>query len=182
MDLTKYDIDCSKSKKPVYGRRYKPNGEEYLKKIEEIDIEEEMKEQSLEIRRIKEIYNTQERLKAEELLNDLTDEEYIEELKNMQSSNIDTYEFLNKMEDIKQLYNKMPENVRIKYKNMSKFTKEFLPNFIKEQEERLVNKNNQSQEEIQKETNKQLQQEEMNTKLQQQIEELQKKLGEKQNV
>ena len=160
--------NAEKSTRPVYAKRYKKNGEEYLKKIDEIDIEEDLKEKSLEINRIKEIFDVQERLKAEELLDDLTDEEYLEEIKDLQNiQELDTYEFLNKTEEIKELYNKMPEEVKMKYKDMAKFTKEYLPEFINKQTERLN--------EIKKETNKPTI-EQTTENLEKQIKELQEKL------
>lgn len=137
IDLSKFDIDANEKYRPVYAKRYKKNGEEYLTKTDEIDIREDMAEKQLEIERIKEIYNNQERLKAEELIDNITDEEYIASLEELELKNqeLDTYEFLNKMEDIKEVYNLMPEEIRIKYKNLADFQKEFLPKFIEERKE-----------------------------------------------
>lgn len=134
MNLKKYDIDCSQQKfKPVYEKRYKKNGEEYLKKVDSIDIEEDLKEKRLEVSRIKEIFDVKDRLKINELYEEYSEEVKIKELELMQNyKDIDTYEFLNKTMEIENLYNKMPENVRKEYKDISKFTKEYLPKFTKE--------------------------------------------------
>ena len=123
--LNKYDIDCSKlTTRPVYEKRYKNNGEEYLKKVDEINIEEDLKEKKLEISRIKEIFNNQERLKESELYEEYTDETKVKELELMKNyTNLDTYEFLNQSMEVQALYNKMPEEVRKNYKDMAKFTK-----------------------------------------------------------
>lgn len=161
--LNKYDIDCSKqTTRPVYEKRYKSNGEEYLKKVDDIDIEEDLKEKKLEISRIKEIFNNQERLKESELYEEYTDETKIKELELMQNyKNVDTYDFLNQSMEIQALYNKMPENIRKNYKDMAKFTKEYLPKFTenvktKLEELKAVNKTEekkQTKEEIQNQIN-----------------------------
>ena len=174
INLKKYDIDCSKQKtRPVYEKRYKTNGEEYLKKVDSIDIEEDLKEKSLEISRIKEIFDIKDRLKINELYEEYTDEQKIRELELMQDyKDINTYEFLNKTMEIESLYNRMPENVRKEYKDISKFTKEYLPKFTKETKTKL--------EELQK-----IQQEQQKTQnitktqeeIQHQIEELQNQLN-----
>ena len=180
MNLNKYDIDCSNQKtKPVYEKRYKSNGEEYLKKIDEINIEEDLKEKSLEVNRIKEIFNNQERLKENELIDEYTDETKIKELEMMQNySEIDTYQFLNKSIEIQSLYNRMPEQIRKQYKDMSKFTKEYLPKFTKETKTNLEKLNEKRQEQIKQETISKT-----NEELQRQINELQKQLkGENENV
>ena len=138
MDLTKYDTVITQTKKPVYEKRYKNNGEQYLKKVDEIDIEEDLAEKKLEITRMKEILNTQERLKSQELIDNLTDEEYLKELQDLESVNeIDTYEFLNKINEIKHFYNLMPQDIRIKYKDLARFSKEFIPKLIEIQTEKL---------------------------------------------
>lgn len=176
----KYDIDCSKQTTiPVYEKRYKNNGEEYLKKVDEIDIEEDLKEKSLEINRLKEIFNNQERLKESQLIDEYTEETKIKELELMQNySEIDTYEFLNKSIEIQNLYNKMPEEIRKQYKDMSKFTKEYLPKFTKETKANFEKVTQQM-----KEQNKQEAITKTNEELQNQINELQKQLkGEQQNV
>ena len=177
---SKYNIDCSKqTTRPVYEKRYKNNGEEYLKKVDEINIEEDLKEKSLEVNRIKEIFNNQERLKESQLIEEYTEETKIKELELMQNyAEIDTYEFLNKSMEIQNLYNRMPEEVRKQYKDMSKFTKEYLPKFTKEAKANL--------EEIKKLEQKTIKQETINKtneELQKQIDELQKQLkGENKNV
>lgn len=179
MILNKYDIDCSKQKiRPIYEKRYKKNGEEYLKKVDEIDIEEDMKEKSLEINRIKEIFNNQERLKEIELIDEFTEETKLRELELMQNySEINTYEFLNKTMEIEHLYNRMPEEIRKQYKDMSKFTKEYLPKFTKEVKTNLENiKEQQEKATKQQAINK------TNEELQNQINELQKQLKGEQNV
>ena len=138
MDLKKYNIKTTKTTKPVYEKRYKNNGEEYLKQVDEIDIEEDLQEKQLEITRIKEIFNIQERLKYDELVDEMTNEEYLIHLKELENINeVDTYDFLNKMNEIKHFYNKMPSEIRMKYKNLSKFAKEYVPNFVKETEEKI---------------------------------------------
>lgn len=176
----KYDIDCSKqTTRPIYEKRYKNNGEEYLKKVDEINIEEDLKEKSLEVNRIKEIFNNQERLKESQLIDEFTEETKIKELELMQNyTEIDTYEFLNKSMEIQNLYNRMPEDIRKQYKDMSKFTKEYLPKFTKEAKANLEELNKQKEKTIKQETiNK------TNDELQKQIDELQKQLkGEKTNV
>ena len=97
MELNKYDIKFTQTKKPIYEKRYKNNGEEYLKKVDEIDIEEDLKEKELEINRLKEIFDNQERAKESELIDEWTDETKQKELALMQEyTNMDTYEFLNK--------------------------------------------------------------------------------------
>ena len=139
INLKKYNIDCSKQKlRPVYEKRYKNNGEEYLKKIDSIDIEEDLEEKRLEVSRIKEIFDVKDRLKIEELYEEYTDELKIRELELMQDyKEINTYEFLNKTMEIESLYNKMPENIRKEYKDISKFTKEYIPKFTKETKSKL---------------------------------------------
>lgn len=138
MNLEKYNITFQQTKKPVYEKRYKKNGEQYLKKVDEIDIIEDLEEKKLEITRIKEIFNTQERLRANELIDNLTDEEYLKHLQELESVNeIDTYDFLNKVNELKHFYNIMPQDVRIKYKDLAKFSREFVPEFIKNQTEKL---------------------------------------------
>lgn len=134
MKLNKYDIDCSKQKtRPVYEKRYKQNGEEYLKKVDEINIEEDLKEKSLEVNRIKEIFNNQERIKESQLIEEYTEETKLKELELMQSyKELDTYEFLNQTIEVQNLYNRMPEEIRKQYKDLTKFTKEYLPKFSKE--------------------------------------------------
>ena len=175
--LDKYNIDCSKqTTRPVYEKRYKSNGEEYLKKVDDINIEEDLKEKKLEISRIKEIFNNQERLKESELFEEYTDETKVKELELMQNyTNLDTYEFLNKSMELQALYNKMPENIRKTYKDMAKFTKEYLPKFTKDVKTKL--------EELKKVD---VNQEKIQTKeeIQNQINELTQKLrqGEEENV
>lgn len=179
MNLNKYNIDCSKQKhRPVYEKRYKKNGEEYLKKVDEIDIEEDMKEKSLEINRIKEIFNNQERLKETELIEEYTEETKIKELELMQNySEINTYEFLNKTMEIENLYNRMPEEIRKQYKDMSRFTKEYLPKFTKEVKTNYEKTIEQQLKALKQETiNK------TNEELQNQINELQKQLKGETNV
>lgn len=176
----KYDIDCSKqTTRPVYEKRFKINGEEYLKKVDDINIEEDLKEKSLEVNRIKEIFNNQERLKESQLIDEFTEETKIKELELMQNySEIDTYEFLNKSIEIQNLYNRMPEDIRKQYKDMSKFTKEYLPKFTKEAKTNLEELNKQKQKTIKQETITKT-----NEDLQKQINELQKQLkGENKNV
>ena len=81
-------------------------------------------------------------------------------------TNLDTYEFLNQSMEIQALYNRMPENVRKNYKDLSKFTKEFLPKFTKNvktklEELKTVNKTEekiQTKEEIQNQINQLTQQ------------------------
>lgn len=169
----KYDIDCSKqTTRPVYEKRYKSNGEEYLKKVDEIDIEEDLKEKSLEVSRLKEIFDNQERIKESQLIDEYTEETKIKELELMQNySEIDTYEFLNKSIEIQNLYNKMPEEIRKQYKDMSKFTKEYLPKFTKETKANFEKVTQQM-----KEQNKQEAITKTNEELQNQINELQKQL------
>lgn len=134
MKLNKYDIDCSKqTTRPVYEKRYKQNGEEYLKKVDEINIEEDLKEKSLEVNRIKEIFNNQERIKESQLIDEYTEETKLKELELMQNyKELDTYQFLNQTIEIQNLYNRMPEEIRKQYKDLTKFTKEYLPKFSKE--------------------------------------------------
>ena len=174
INLKKYDIDCSNQKlRPIYEKRYKKNGEEYLKKVDSIDIEEDLKEKSLEVSRIKEIFDVKDRLKIDELYEEYTEESKIRELELMQDyKDINTYEFLNKTMEIESLYNRMPENIRKEYKDITKFTKEYLPKFTKETKTKL--------EELQK-----IQQEQQKTQnitktqeeIQHQIEELQNQLN-----
>lgn len=174
-DLKKYDIDCSKNKvKAVYEKRFKNNGEEYLKKVDEIDIEEDLKEKKLEINRIKEIYNNQERLKENELFEEYSEETKQKELELMQNySNIDTYEFLNKTEQLKNLYNKMPEEIRKKYKDLSRFNKEYLPIFAEKTKKRYEEIKKENEIKAKKETTNQTKEE-----IQNQINDLTKKLEE----
>lgn len=162
MNLNKYNIDCSKqTTRPIYEKRYKNNGEEYLKVVDEIDIEEDMKEKALEVNRIKEIFNGQERLKESQLIDEYTEETKLKELELMQNyKELDTYEFLNKSIEIENLYNKMPEDIRKQYKDLSKFTKEYLPKFtknvsdkIKKQQTEKIPKVEQTKEEIQNQIN-----------------------------
>lgn len=180
MPKNKYDIDCStQTTRPVYEKRYKNNGEEYLKKVDEIDIEEDLKEKSLEINRIKEIFDNQERLKESQLIDEYTEETKIKELELMQNyTEIDTYEFLNKSMEIQSLYNRMPEEIRKQYKDISRFTKEYLPKFTKETKANFEKVTQQM-----KEQNKQETITKTNEELQKQIDELQKQLkGENTNV
>ena len=74
-DLNEFNEICDTKTKPIYKKRYKENGEEYLEKVDEIDIEEDLKEKKLEIERIKELLAIQQRLKQEELLTESEDEE-----------------------------------------------------------------------------------------------------------
>jgi gas vesicle protein len=161
---------------PIYEKRYKKNGEEYLKKVDEINIEEDLEEKGLEVSRIKEIYNNQERLKENQLVEEYTEETKLKELELMQNyKEIDTYEFLNKSMEIQHLYNRMPEEIRKKYKDISKFTKEYLPKFTKE-----VGKNIEELNKKRIEANKEETINKTNEELQKQINELQKQLkGEK---
>ena len=174
INLKKYDIDCSKQKfKHVYEKRYKNNGEEYLKKVESINIEEDLKEKSLEVSRIKEIFDVKDRLKIDELYEEYTEETKIKELELMQNySDMNTYEFLNKTMEIENLYNRMPENIRKQYKDITKFTKEYLPKFTKEAKTKLEELEKKQLEE-QKTQNIAKTQEE----IQKQIEELQNQLN-----
>lgn len=173
MQLNKYSIDCSTQKtRPVYQRRYKRNGEEYLKKVDEIDIEEDLKDKKLEISRIKEIFDTKDRLKENQLVEEYTEETKIKELELMQNyENIDTYTFLNRTLELEHLYNKMPEEVRKNYKDLSRFAKEYLPEF--------TNKTKANLEQL-KTSEKQAKKEEIKTQtkeeIQAQINELNKKL------
>ena len=179
MNLNKYDIDCSKQKmRPVYEKRYKKNGEEYLKKVDEIDIEEDLKEKSLEINRTKEIFNNQERLKESELIEEYTEDTKIKELELMQNyTEINTYEFLNKTMEIENLYNRMPEEIRKQYKDLSRFTKEYLPKFTKEVKTNLQQIEQERQQTMKKEAIYKT-----NEELQNQINELQKQLKGAENV
>lgn len=174
INLKKYDIDCTKQKlRPIYEKRYKNNGEEYLKKVDAIDIEEDLKEKSLEVSRIKEIFDVKDRLKIDELYEEYTDELKIRELELMQDyKDINTYEFLNKTMEIENLYNRMPENIRKEYKDISKFTKEYLPKFTKETKTKLedLKKIQQEQQKTQNITKTQ-------EEIQKQIEELQNQLN-----
>ena len=174
INLKKYDIDCSKQKfKPVYEKRYKNNGEEYLKKVDSIDIEEDLKEKSLEVSRIKEIFDVKDRLKIDELYEEYTEESKIRELELMQDyKDINTYEFLNKTMEIESLYNRMPENIRKEYKDITKFTKEYLPKFTKETKTKLEELQKIQQEQQKKQNITKTQEE-----IQQQIEELQNQLN-----
>lgn len=174
-DLSKYNEDTSKeTTRPIYKKRYNKDGEEFLKKVDEIDIEEDLKEKQLEITRIKEIMNTQERLKAEELLDDLTNEEFLNDLENLQRfEELETYEFLNKTNELKEIYNKMPEEIRRKYNNnISRFTKEYLPNFIDNQRKKLQDLKVDENKEIKQTTNEELEK---------QIQELREKINAKEN-
>ena len=139
INLNKYNIDCSKqTTKPVYEKRYKNNGQEYLKKVDSINIEEDLKEKSLEVSRIKEIFDIKDRLKIDELYEEYTEETKLRELELMQNyTDMNTYEFLNKTMEIENLYNRMPENIRKEYKDITKFTKEYLPKFTKETKTKL---------------------------------------------
>lgn len=174
INLKKYDIDCSQQKfKPVYEKRYKKNGEEYLKKVDSINIEEDLQEKSLEVSRIKEIFDVKDRLKINELYEEYTDEVKIRELELMQEyTDLNTYEFLNKTMEIENLYNRMPENIRKEYKDITKFTKEYLPKFTKETKTKL-NELQKIQAEEQKSKNITKTQEE----IQKQINELQNQLN-----
>lgn len=177
IDLTKYNENCSCNERPIYKKRYKSNGEEYLKKVDSINIEEDMKEKQLEIERIKELFDTQERLKAEELLDDLTNEEFLNTLKTQTQdlTNLDTYEFLNRINELKEFYNKMPRDIRMQYKNINEFAKNYLPKFIDEKLEKIeINKQNQAQQAQQAQQNENLAK--TQEELQKQIEELQKQL------
>ena len=181
IDLSKYDIDCSKEiTKPIYAKRYKDNGEEYLIKVDEINIEEDLKEKQLEIQRLEEIMDTQERLKTKELLDDLSETD-IEQLENLTNyKEMDTYEFLNKTNELKEIYNKMPKDIREKYNNLAKFEKEYLPQFINEQKTKFEKiKKYQEQQQQQNEKNQ------TNEELKKQIKELQEKInnnGDEKNV
>lgn len=179
-NLNNYDIDCSKEKtRPVYAKRYAKDGTEYLEKVDEINIEEDLAEKKLEIERIKEIMNNQERLKTQELLDEMTEEE-IKDLENLTKiTDIDTYEFLNKTNELKEIYNKMPEDIRMKYNNLSKFGKEYLPTFIKDQTEKI-----EKRKETQTQTEKQETASQTYEELERKIEELQNKLekGAEENV
>lgn len=172
MKLNKYDISTTKSTRPVYEKRYKANGEEYLKKVDEIDIEEDLKEKELEISRIKEIFDNQERVKESELIDEWTEETKQKELKLMQEyTTLDTYEFLNKSIEIQNLYNRMPEEIRKNYKNLSKFTKEYLPEFAKKTKANLEQRQQQIKIENQQNVTNQTKQE-----IEEQINVLQEKL------
>ena len=172
-DLKKFNITFKNKTRPVYKKRTKKNGEEFLKKVDEIDIEEDLKEKQLEINRIKEIFNTQERLKSKELIEEITTEEFLEELKTYQNYNsqMELHEFLNMTREIEEFYNKMPQDIRMKYKDLSKFTKEYIPSFIDEQSIKLKNRKQAQAETIKAQANQQTQEE-----LKKQIEELQTKL------
>ena len=178
IDLTKYNENCSCNERPIYKKRYKSNGEEYLKKVDTINIEEDLKEKQLEIERIKELFDTQERLKAEELLDDLTNEEFLNTLKTQTqdlTTNLDAYEFLNRINELKEFYNKMPREIRMQYKNINEFAKNYLPKFIDERLEKIETKKaqeQQAQQTQQQNENLAKTQEE----LKKQIEELQKQL------
>ena len=175
-NLEQYNEKCDNKIKPIYKKRYKDNGEEYLEKVDEIDIEEDLKEKKLEIERIKELLNVKERLKQEELLTDIENEETLNNLKEL-SENItieDTYTFMNKINEIKEFYNKMPKEIRMQYKDITKFTKEYLPKFV---DEKLKSLNELKKIELNKQTNEKTQDEqikELNEKI--------KKLQEKENI
>lgn len=173
-NLNKYDIECCQKTRPVYQKRYKSNGEEYLKKTEEIDIEEDLKEKQLEISRLKEIFNGQERLKINELIDEYTEETKLKELELMQDyKELDTYQFLNKTLEIEALYTRMPEEIRKNYKDLSKFSKEYLPKFTKEVKEKLENEKKINNNTVEKTKNQ----------IEKEIEILQQKLkGENENV
>lgn len=179
-NLNKYDIDCSKeTTRPVYSKRYAKDGTEYLEKIDEIDIEDDLAEKKLEIERIKELMNSQERLKTQELLDEMTEDDLaeLEDLTNFKE--LDTYEFLNKTNELKDIYNKMPEDVRMKYNNLAKFGKEYLPTFIKDQTTKL-----EQRKATQTNTEKQETATQTYEELEKKIEELQNKLdkGANENV
>jgi len=179
-NLNKFDIDCSKeTTRPVYSKRYAKDGTEFLEKVDEINIEEDLAEKKLEIERIKEIMNTQERLKAKELLDEMTEED-LQQLENLTNfTELDTYEFLNKTNELKDIYNKMPEDIRMKYNNLSKFGKEYLPTFIKEQTTKI-----EQRKVTQTQTEKQETVAQTYEELERKIEELQNKLekGAEENV
>ena len=138
-ELNEFNETCETKTKPIYKKRSKENGEEYLETVDEIDIEEDLKEKKLEIERIKELLAIQQRLKQEELLSESEDEETLTNLKNI-SENLqieDTYDFMNKINEVKEFYNKMPKEVRMEYKDISKFTKEYLPKYVNEKLEKI---------------------------------------------
>ena len=173
--LNKYDIDCQKEKtRPIYEKRYKKNGEEYLKKVDEINIEEDLKEKYLEITRIKEIVNNKERLKLSELIEEMSEQDTINEIENYKNyTELDTYQFLNMTQEIQSLYNKMPDEIRKKYKNLSNFTKEYIPEFLEETKKNFeIKKSKAKENEI------------INTKetIEKQIEKLQQQLKENNDV
>ena len=150
-----------------------------MEKIDEINIEEDLAEKKLEIERIKELMNSQERLRTQELLDEMTEEDLaeLEDLTNF--AELDTYEFLNKTNELKDIYNKMPEDIRMKYNNLAKFGKEYLPTFIKDQtaklEQRTATQTNTEKQETANQTYEELEKK---------IEELQNKLekGANENV
>lgn len=138
-DLKEFNEICTCNERPIYKRRYKDNGEEYLEKVDTIDIEEDLKEKKLEIERIKELMQTQQRLKTEELLSESEDEESLNRLKELSDTTAieDTYQFMNKINEVKEFYNKLPREIRMQYKDLSKFTKEFLPKYVNEKLQNL---------------------------------------------
>ena len=179
-DLRKYNMKTGNKFMPIYKKRYRKNGEQFLKQVDEIDIEEDMKEKSLEISRIKEIYNIQERLKSEELIDNLTDEDFINELKEFEKhgKDMDMFQFLNMTAEIQEIYNKMPSDIRIKYKDLAKFTKEYIPELIDKQSMKLK-----KQQEIIKEQEKTTTINQTQIELEEKIKQLENQLkGENSNV
>ena len=87
-------------------------------------------------------------------------------------NDIDTFEFLNKTEELKELYNKFPNDVKEKYNNVNKFSREYLPNWIKEKQQQLEEEKKQKIE-LEKNENK----EEVINNLQNQIKELKEQIG-----
>ena len=93
--------------------------------------------------------------------------EFLQTLKDLSNTQeLDTYQYLNMVNEMKEIYNKFPQEIRIKYPNIKKFSSEYLPNFINDQENKLKKK--QQTQQINNNLTKELQK---------QIEELQLKIN-----
>lgn len=151
----------------------KKTGEEKLVKKDEIDILEQMKEQQAIVEEFKEIALQQiENQKAENLIDKITNEEFMKELEiasnSLQDENI--YSMMDKMQNINRIFNNLPKEQREKYKTPVSFAKEGLKDFIKESKTKVERMKNFKIEEETKNI------EETNEMLEKQIEELQNKL------
>lgn len=157
----------------------KITGEEKLVKKEEIDIEEQMKEQQAIVEEFKEIALQQiENQKAENLIDNITNEDFMKELEiasnSLQDENI--YSLMDKMQSVNRIFNNLPKEQREKYLTPNNFAKNGLNEFIKESKLKIEEmKNIEMQEEAEKT-------EKTNLMLEKQIEELQNQLkGKKTN-
>ena len=141
-----YGLDYSNPKQEIYKMVHnKKTGEEQLKVVEEIDIEEQLKEQQDIVEAYIEITKAEvENRKAENLIDMKNDSEFMQELENasntMNDENI--YTIMDYFQTINRVFENLPKVEKEKFKTPQEFVKKGLKDFInnakKEKQEEIV--------------------------------------------